>query len=178
MAQATSTSTPLETPVEGLESTVEGVVTALYGSLRTLKRAGSETGVDGAASFVLHYLLAKGAVRPSELAAEMCLDGSTVSRHLQALERLDLVSRERDPADGRAFRVTCTEAGRAAHAASIAARTAMLTSAVESWDPTDLSQLEQLLRRLADDLAKAPTTRTTTPVATTPVSDRETGDPR
>jgi DNA-binding MarR family transcriptional regulator len=136
------------------DSAVDSVVQSLWRAIRSLKSAPVPGNpVDGACSTVLHFVEAHGPVRPSDLAAHMSLDGSTISRHLQALERLDLVQRERDPDDGRAFRIACTTAGTAAAAEAVAARRGLLLAALRNWPAADLEQLERLLGRLAEDLA-------------------------
>jgi len=147
------------------ETAADSVVASLFSSLRTLKAAGAQgtsgSAVDGACSAVLHFVNTDGPIRPTDLAAQLLLDGSTVSRHLQQLERLNLVDRERDPDDRRAFRIACTPAGAAAAAEALAARRRLLLAALREWPATDIALLEQLLGRLADDLSSAsPDTRT------------------
>ena len=151
-----------QTTVDLRRTAADSVVESLFQSIRTLKAAGAPgNSVDGACSAVLHYVQAHGPVRPTDLAAQMMLDGSTVSRHLQTLERLDLVDRERDPEDGRAFRIACTPAGSSAAAAALAARRDLLLTALEGWSAPDLVRLQELLGRLTRDLASAcPHTRT------------------
>jgi MarR family transcriptional regulator for hemolysin len=51
-----------------------------------------------------------------ELARALGIEGPTLTRHLDGLERLGLVVRRRDPDDRRAVRVELTEAGEARHA--------------------------------------------------------------
>jgi DNA-binding MarR family transcriptional regulator len=139
---------------ERRENAADAVVESLFQSLRTLKSAATPGNtVDGACSAVLHYIRTNGPIRPTDLAAQMLLDGSTVSRHVQQLERLDLVDRERDPEDRRAFRIACTAHGVSAAEGALAARRALLLAAVQEWPAADLEQLERLLGRLADDLS-------------------------
>lgn len=164
---------------EQREAAADSVARSLWLALRTLKSATAPGNpVDGACSTVLHFVQAHGPIRPSDLAAQMWLDGSTVSRHLQALERLELIDRERDPDDRRAFRIACTEAGRAAAADALAARRELLLAALREWPAADLEQLEQLLGRLAEDLSSvSPDTRTSTRgVATSATAAAETGE--
>jgi DNA-binding MarR family transcriptional regulator len=51
-------------------------------------------------------------VRPTELARELHLSASGVTRALLPLEKRGIVRREPDPADGRASLATLTESGR------------------------------------------------------------------
>lgn len=136
-----------------VQMAVDEVVHSLMRSLRTLKRATAGAAVDGPCLGVLHSVAQSGPVRPSDLAAEVGLDASTVSRHLQALERLSLIARDRDPVDGRAFRVAATSEGTAAVDAATAARRHVLVQALEGWDADDLTTLAALVTRLADDLS-------------------------
>lgn len=144
MPQATA-STPDST-------SLDGVVAALMQTLTVLKSSALGTSVEGACLGVLHTLHAKGPLRPGDVATAVRLDASTVSRHLQALERLELVARERDPADGRAFRVAATEAGTATVREAAVARRELLSQALQGWDAADITQLEELLARMAADL--------------------------
>jgi MarR family transcriptional regulator, transcriptional regulator for hemolysin len=50
-----------------------------------------------------------------ELARSIGIEGPTLTRHLDGMERAGLVERHRDPADRRAVRVELTEAGRELH---------------------------------------------------------------
>ncbi|NHC14471.1 MarR family winged helix-turn-helix transcriptional regulator [Motilibacter deserti] len=130
---------------------------ALARAIRALKVARGDAPVEGPCLGVLNAVAGSGPARPSDVAAEIALDASTVSRHLQALERLGLVARDRDPSDGRAYRVAVTAAGADAIDSARVARRAVLGSALSPWDAADREQLAGLLARLADDLAR-PTT--------------------
>jgi DNA-binding MarR family transcriptional regulator len=55
----------------------------------------------------------EGRARPTELARELHLSASGVTRALLPLEKRGIVRREADPADGRASFATLTESGRA-----------------------------------------------------------------
>src|ERR671935_406745 len=50
-----------------------------------------------------------------ELARSLGIEGPTLTRHLDALERAGLVQRRRDPSDRRAVQVELTDAGAALH---------------------------------------------------------------
>jgi MarR family transcriptional regulator for hemolysin len=50
-----------------------------------------------------------------ELARSLGIEGPTLTRHLDGMERAGLVERRRDPDDRRAVLVELTEAGRALH---------------------------------------------------------------
>ena len=130
----------------------DAVFQSLMGALRVLKRATAGLPVDGPGLFVLQSIGSKGPLRPTDLASDLGLDASTVSRHLQALERLALVERNRDPDDGRAFRVACTESGCSTLDEAATARRSVISAALQGWNAPDTAQLVSLLGRLADDL--------------------------
>jgi MarR family transcriptional regulator for hemolysin len=50
-----------------------------------------------------------------ELARSLGIEGPTLTRHLDGLERAGLVQRRRDPSDRRAVQVELTDAGAALH---------------------------------------------------------------
>jgi len=101
---------------------------------------------------MLHRLACDGPKRPSDLAAEVGLDLSTVSRHVRALEDGGLVTREADPDDGRSFWLSITAAGAEITQAGLQRRERMVDDALNRWDAGDADALRRLLRRLADDL--------------------------
>jgi DNA-binding MarR family transcriptional regulator len=88
----------------------------------------------------------------SELAAQACLDQSTVSRHLRHLEDDDLVTRTPDPDDRRATLLELSPAGREVLESHIRARSQLIASATATWSDEDRAALTRLLSRLADDL--------------------------
>ena len=133
-----------------------GLVPALFAIGRRLRRASGDTAVDQAGLVVLHRLACAPDVRPTDIAADLGLDASTVSRHLRALEQLGLVERAGDPEDRRAQRVSLSDNGRDVLDQAIAQRQAVVTAALAGWSDTDRCTLERLLVRLADDLETVP----------------------
>jgi DNA-binding MarR family transcriptional regulator len=129
-----------------------GLVPALFAIARRLRRAAGVTPVDQAGLVVLHRLACAPAVRPSDIAADLGLDASTVSRHLRTLEQLALVDRTDDPDDRRAQRVSLSDRGREVLDRAIAQRQAVVAAALTGWSEADRRTLERLLVRLADDL--------------------------
>jgi len=87
-------------------------------------------------------------LRPTDLAAELEITASGVTRAILPLEKRGIVKRESDPADARASRVTLTAAGRtlADHASTTAAETtAKLTRRLSVGQ---IKQLERLLSEI------------------------------
>jgi DNA-binding MarR family transcriptional regulator len=62
--------------------------------------------------FILTCLWEEEGVHVKELARQLCLDSSSLTGHLDRLERVGLVVRQDDPDDRRAVRIFLTEKGR------------------------------------------------------------------
>ena len=70
---------------------------------------------------VLVPLFAGGPLRPGEIAARARLSKQAMTGLVRQCEDAGLVARERDPADGRAYRISLTDRGRALQAVAEAA---------------------------------------------------------
>ena len=62
--------------------------------------------------FILTCLWEQDGVHVKDLAHQLCLDSSSLTGHLDRMERIALVVRQDDPDDRRAVRVFLTEKGR------------------------------------------------------------------
>jgi DNA-binding MarR family transcriptional regulator len=82
---------------------------------------------------VLGTVAHRAPVRPGEIAAELGLTASAVSRHLAALEDAGQVELSVDPADGRTFLVITTAAGREFLQRATDAGTAVFTQVIAHW---------------------------------------------
>ncbi|WP_431781201.1 MarR family winged helix-turn-helix transcriptional regulator [Streptomyces chumphonensis] len=89
-----------------------------------------------------------GAQRATALAAYFGVGKGTMSRQLTALERLGLVDRSPDPADGRAFLVELTAQGRRSFARVRGARRERYLRRLAGWERADIAELARLLHRL------------------------------
>jgi DNA-binding MarR family transcriptional regulator len=118
---------------------------------RISERAG--TGLDRALAVIL-VQLEEAPQRVSDLAAGLGVDVSTTSRQLQALERLGLVERRRDPADRRASVLAINDDGRRTLAAHRVARRAVVAEVMQDWTVEDTESFGRLLHRFADDLER------------------------
>lgn len=87
-----------------------------------------------------------------DLAAELVLDTSTVSRSVSAAAALGFVERAADPTDKRACVLRLTEAGRAALRATHDWYGDLFAGALGGWDPAELTALARSLNRLTGDL--------------------------
>ncbi|MGX2994578.1 MarR family winged helix-turn-helix transcriptional regulator [Streptomyces sp. JNUCC 64] len=89
-----------------------------------------------------------GALRATDLAGYVGVGKATMSRQLKVLESLGLVSRDPDPADGRASLIRLTDAGRSRVHRVREARRARYVSQLADWAPSEVAELARLLHRL------------------------------
>ena len=95
-------------------------------------------------------------LRPGDLAAQLMVAPSVVSRAVAALEADGLVQRSTDPEDARACRIGITDLGRerlAEHRRYLLER---VVAALPDWDDSDAALAVQVLSRLDLSLAGAP----------------------
>jgi DNA-binding MarR family transcriptional regulator len=133
-------------------ASVNSVMHALLSIGRLMRQRGHGDTLDSGSFWLLRTLAASGPQRVTDLAVCAGLDASTVSRHVAQLHNAGLIERAPDPADGRAQRVTLSTAGVARIDAALRARRALLERCVESWQPHELEELDQLLTRFAADV--------------------------
>ncbi|GAB3769627.1 hypothetical protein GCM10028864_69550 [Microlunatus parietis] len=132
-------------------------------------RQTEEMGFSGT-PFGIIKLLADGDRRPGDLAAELQIAPSVVSRALVPLERDGQIERRLDPADARSFRLALTEAGRARLARRRELIQARIERLLEDWPAEDIATMTTLMRRLeatiqahADELLQPPAERAEPP---------------
>ncbi|MBB1243090.1 winged helix-turn-helix transcriptional regulator [Streptomyces durbertensis] len=88
-----------------------------------------------------------GPQRATELAGYFGVGKATMSRQLRSLEVLGLVTREPDPADGRASLVRLTETGRERFTGVRRARRGRFVRALAAWDRREVAELARLLHQ-------------------------------
>lgn len=96
---------------------------------------------------LLLWLRRSSAVRLTDLAARLGVGKGTLSRQIRGLEALGLVSREPDPVDRRAARLTLTEEGQRRFDAARGSRVDELQRALAGWSPEDVAEFARLLHR-------------------------------
>ena len=133
----------------------EAVVGLLMQAGRKLRTRHPEDQVDPSTFALVRTLMCRDEMRLSDLASELGLDASTVSRQIKQLEDKAIVERAADPADGRAFLVRLTDFGATHMRAAFERRFLRIQSAVEPWSDEDREQLRTLLHRLTNDLRNA-----------------------
>ncbi|WP_405601974.1 MarR family transcriptional regulator [Streptomyces sp. NBC_01410] len=104
--------------------------------------------LEPAAYGLLVRLEEAGQQRATELAAYFGVGKATMSRQLRALDELGLVTREPDPADGRASLVRLTEEGRLRFRRVRDARRDRYMSKLAGWDRGEIAELARLLHQL------------------------------
>ncbi|GAA3046096.1 MarR family transcriptional regulator [Gordonia defluvii] len=87
-------------------------------------------------------------VAMSQLVGALGVDKSTVTRQVDAVERLGLVVRRPDPGDARARVIELTDQGRSRIDAVYATEIPRWRSQLAQWDPADIRTLIDLLHRL------------------------------
>lgn len=102
---------------------------------------------------VLSMLNKCGPARASDLARDLSLDLSTVSRHVQSLEKSGLVEKIADPTDRRAMTLHVTTDGKDYIEQLWQRRTVRMREGLAHWDPDDLRTLTRLMDRYAEDFA-------------------------
>lgn len=133
-------------------------------AMRAFKRIGSaqrvqrhlrevtEIDLDGASFVMLMRIGECGSTRLTELATQLWLDLSVVSRRIRQLEERGYVERTVDPDDARAARVTLTTEGSAIAARIADGRHASLREVFAEWSETDKEQFGELLERFVGDV--------------------------
>ncbi|GHE81713.1 transcriptional regulator [Streptomyces longispororuber] len=104
--------------------------------------------LEPAAYGLLAFLDESGPRRATDLAAFIGVGKATMSRQLRALEQLGLVTREPDPADGRAWLVRLTDEGRTRFRTVRRGRRERYVRQLAGWDRTEVAELARLLRQL------------------------------
>jgi DNA-binding MarR family transcriptional regulator len=99
---------------------------------------------------VLGRVTTGGPGRLSALAGDLCVDLSTVSRQVAALEAAGLVRRTTDPTDRRASLVEATETGAEVYARNREKWLAALRKLLGDWTAGERQEFARLFARLND----------------------------
>jgi DNA-binding MarR family transcriptional regulator len=103
---------------------------------------------------VLLALESRGRCRQNELAADLCISQSALSRHITDLVSAGFITRRADPGDGRATQVLITTAGSDLLAHVRLARAKSLQSVLADWEETDAQAAGSAIRKLRSSLTK------------------------
>jgi MarR family transcriptional regulator for hemolysin len=119
---------------------------------RAFNRALGESGGSVPVWLILSSLKGERWRTQQDLARAVGIEGPTLTRHVDALERDGLVTRHRDTGDRRAVRVELTAAGEALHADLLRAVIAFNRRLRRGLAEDDVAQLHELLDRLASNV--------------------------
>ena len=110
-------------------------------------------------------LVAQGTCRPGQVAEELCLDRSVISRQVAALVQHGLVDRVGDPDDGRAELVSLTDAGQERLRAARDRSAPSWASALDLWDVAGIDDVAETFGELSRRLQNPLTTASQKPAA-------------
>jgi DNA-binding MarR family transcriptional regulator len=132
---------------------VQEMVLALFTIVGGIQRA---TRRSPAASrlTVLQVIETRPGMRPSEIAAELDVNQSSVTRHIQALKAKGLVTVKADPQDGRAYTLQLTDSGRDELAELTQIGLQRFASFVADWDAEEVRTLTRLLVKFEESKAE------------------------
>jgi DNA-binding MarR family transcriptional regulator len=142
--------------VQATDPVINDLLKALHRVIRQIKRTVQGDSVEPAAIIILSSLKENSAVRLSDLANDLLLDISTVSRQARALEDRGLVTRTEDPDDRRAVRLDLAPAGLAVLEEAGSRRSRSLAELLRDWTAEDRVALVAMLTRFADTLSAEP----------------------
>lgn len=97
---------------------------------------------------LLTTLIGRGPIHGRRLAEILELDKSAVSRQVTAMERLGLIDREPDPADGRAYFLAASAAAKERVALIRRADQEELRARLRKWDAAEVPLFAELLARI------------------------------
>jgi DNA-binding MarR family transcriptional regulator len=122
---------------------------------RLHERLTAATGLtlDHSSTQLIRRLADAGPIRLSEVALQMGLDLSTVSRLVAHLEAMGLVERRTDDLDRRASLLSLSSSGRLVSAKICEGRRDLFTQILSEWDERDVRRFAALVTRFAHDLA-------------------------
>ncbi len=127
---------------------VGGLMTVLGGIERARKSGEAST------LALLQIVAQRGPVRPSDIAADMGVHPSTVTRQVRTLEAEGHVAVDIDPGDRRSCFLTLTDAGRKEVERLTEVGLARFAAFVEDWDPEEVRTLGRLLWKLEQSKAE------------------------
>jgi DNA-binding MarR family transcriptional regulator len=138
--------------LERAERIADRLHSAAIHLLRRLRKEDTRTGLSAPRLSALSVVVFGGPLTLGALAAAEQVRPPTMTRLVDALERLGLVTRRPDPEDGRQILIEATSKGRAVMMAGRARRVASLAKAVARLERTELEALDEaasIMERIA-----------------------------
>ncbi|WP_433677824.1 MarR family winged helix-turn-helix transcriptional regulator [Nocardia sp. CA-119907] len=102
---------------------------------------------------VLGSLEARGRCRQVDLAVDLCISPSTLSRHVAELVSSGDIARHADPSDGRATLIQITDQGRDLLRRIRVSRARGLQAALADWSEDEAEQAAMVVQKLRNSLA-------------------------
>ena len=109
--------------------------------------------IDPTKQAILQQAATKGQVRPSEIAAELSVHQSSITRQTRALEDAGTVAVTADPADRRSCLISLTDQGRNEVRDLVKTGIDRFATFVADWSEEDFHTLAVLLTRLEESAA-------------------------
>ncbi|GEM30537.1 hypothetical protein NN3_15440 [Nocardia neocaledoniensis NBRC 108232] len=139
--------------------TAQGLIRELYYMGRAIRAALShpdEGDLLPGGVGVLGSLEARGPSRQVDLAADLCISQSTLSRHVAELVNSGNIARHADPLDGRATLISITDQGSDLLLRVRESRARGLRAALSEWTEAEAEQATAVVQKLRNSLAAAP----------------------
>jgi DNA-binding MarR family transcriptional regulator len=125
---------------------VQQMVAALVSVNSGMERARRQG--DASILVTLQVIAVRGQVRPSDIAAELGVHQSTITRQVRTLEAAGQVTVEADPADRRSCFIALTDAGRREIDRLTEIGLSRFALFVADWDAEEVRTLGRLLAKL------------------------------
>ena len=116
----------------------------------------AEHGVTSQQGAVLMYLAKDDAIPLTRLGEALGLNAPAVTGLVNRLERLALVQRRDDPADGRAYRLTLTDEGKRRAAAILPRVRALQAELTRGFSPDEIDTISRFLTGLITRFQESP----------------------
>lgn len=120
-----------------------------------VSNAFSDLGIHVGQDMVLLQLWGEDGVSPTELANRLRVEPGTVSKVLSRMEKVDLVTRRRDPRDARSFKVYLTENGKALREPVNSRWEGVEDRMLKGLSPEERVLLRRLLSQVRDNLSRS-----------------------
>jgi DNA-binding MarR family transcriptional regulator len=132
---------------------VEALIAALYAVQGDMARAARKI-KNASLLRLLQTIAGTEPVRPSELAAQLEVHQSLITRQIRELEDEGKVAVSPDPHDGRAFVVALTDLGRQQVAELTEVGVQRFMGFVRGWDPDEIREFTRLLWKFQETKAE------------------------
>jgi DNA-binding MarR family transcriptional regulator len=120
------------------------------GHLMQQVRATSRSGHSPLEVELLRAIVEAGEIRSSDLANQLFVTKTSISRYVNGMLDEGLLIQRRDPSDGRATLLRVSASGRREFEEREARRSAVIQELCQDWPAKDVTELTTLLKRLND----------------------------